>query len=78
LHFICVHIFHFILLIDFVFFQVKDVGEKKFLQLRNPWGTFSWDGAWSDNSPLWKENPEVAKALNFKVETKDDGVCVKI
>lgn len=50
------------------------MGGKKFLQLRNPWGTFSWDGAWSDSSELWKENPDVAKALNFKVESKDDGV----
>jgi calpain-15 len=54
--------------------NVKEAGGMKFLELRNPWGTFSWEGAWSDNSDLWKQNPDVASALNFQIDTKDDGV----
>jgi Calpain family cysteine protease len=27
----------------------------KLLNIRNPWGSFEWDGAWADNSPLWTE-----------------------
>lgn len=51
--------------------QVGDVlaGKKdeklRFVQLRNPWGTFEWKGDWSDKSPLWKQNPKVAKELHF-------------
>ena len=25
----------------------------------SPWGTFEWDGAWSDKSPLWEQHPKV-------------------
>jgi hypothetical protein len=43
----------------------------KLVQLRNPWGTFEWQGAWSDKSPLWKQNPKVARAVNHN--DADDG-----
>eukprot|EP00933_Yihiella_yeosuensis_P048188 TRINITY_DN4425_c0_g1_i4.p1 TRINITY_DN4425_c0_g1~~TRINITY_DN4425_c0_g1_i4.p1 ORF type:complete len:456 (+),score=119.19 TRINITY_DN4425_c0_g1_i4:74-1441(+) len=41
------------------------------VQLRNPWGSGEWTGDWSDKSPLWEENPEVAEALAF--EQAEDG-----
>ena len=43
----------------------------KLLQLRNPWGTFEWKGAWSDKSKKWKKHPQIAKKLNFV--DADDG-----
>lgn len=43
----------------------------RLLQIRNPWGTGEWKGAWSDSSELWKQNPEVRKAVGLK--DADDG-----
>jgi calpain-15 len=33
--------------------EVKEVYGHQLLQLRNPWGSFEWDGDWGDNSDLW-------------------------
>ena len=38
------------------------------------WGTFSWEGDWSDKSPLWTEHPEIAQALKWDHGTTDDGI----
>eukprot|EP01012_Entosiphon_sulcatum_P013693 TRINITY_DN1888_c0_g1_i1.p1 TRINITY_DN1888_c0_g1~~TRINITY_DN1888_c0_g1_i1.p1 ORF type:complete len:446 (-),score=58.22 TRINITY_DN1888_c0_g1_i1:17-1354(-) len=51
--------------------EVKRVGKFKLLRLRNPWGKFEWSGDWGDQSPLWKQHPEVARELKY--EAKDDG-----
>lgn len=43
----------------------------RLVQLRNPWGTFEWKGAWSDKSKLWKKYPLIAKQVKFV--DADDG-----
>lgn len=43
----------------------------RFIQIRNPWGTGEWTGAWSDKSPLWAQYPWVKERLAF--EESDDG-----
>mmetsp|Transcript_25732 Transcript_25732/g.74450 ORF Transcript_25732/g.74450 Transcript_25732/m.74450 type:complete len:495 (-) Transcript_25732:45-1529(-) len=41
------------------------------VQVRNPWGKKEWTGDWSDNSPIWDENPDVKEVL--KPEASEDG-----
>eukprot|EP00301_Raphidiophrys_heterophryoidea_P002614 c11219_g1_i1.p1 GENE.c11219_g1_i1~~c11219_g1_i1.p1 ORF type:complete len:487 (+),score=121.14 c11219_g1_i1:81-1541(+) len=51
--------------------QVKEAGGFRLIQLRNPWGSFEWKGAWSDGNSLWTTHPNVAKALEYT--QGDDG-----
>uniref|UniRef100_A0A7S3QVD7 Calpain catalytic domain-containing protein n=1 Tax=Dunaliella tertiolecta TaxID=3047 RepID=A0A7S3QVD7_DUNTE len=51
--------------------NVKQVDDFRMIQLMNPWGTFEWQGAWSDRSPLWRQHPKVARAVDHTAE--DDG-----
>jgi len=43
------------------------------IKLRNPWGTFEWDGDWGDSSPLWDKHTGVAFEIG-KPKDKEDGV----
>lgn len=42
------------------------------VKLRNPWGSGEWNGMWSDNCPLWKLHPQIAKEVGFV--KAEDGV----
>mmetsp|Transcript_17849 Transcript_17849/g.34870 ORF Transcript_17849/g.34870 Transcript_17849/m.34870 type:complete len:444 (-) Transcript_17849:85-1416(-) len=54
--------------------KVKEVAGFKMLMLRNPWGSFEWNGDWSDNSPLWKQHPKVARACKSDGQETNDGL----
>merc|ERR1719440_1596823 len=47
------------------------LGATKLVQLRNPWGSFEWQGAWSDGSEEWRANPSIR--LQLRPTSGDDG-----
>ena len=46
-------------------------GKEKLLRIRNPHSKGEWTGAWSDESPLWEQNPAVKSQVPWS--DKDDG-----
>jgi len=51
--------------------QVREAYGHRLLNIRNPWGDFEWEGAWSDQSPLW--TGDMVKAIN-PVLNENDGM----
>lgn len=51
--------------------KAQDGTKVRLVSLRNPWGRGEWEGAWSDNSPMWEQNPKVKEAAN--VVAKGEG-----
>ncbi|CAK8686231.1 unnamed protein product [Clavelina lepadiformis] len=43
--------------------HLRDTSVVRLIQLRNPWGQYSWKGDWSDGSQQWRENPELTNRL---------------
>ena len=48
---------------------IQHIDGHKLLNIRNPWGSFEWNGDWSDNSELW--SPELKQLVGFT--DADDG-----
>jgi calpain-15 len=51
--------------------DAKRFDKVSLLKLRNPWGSFEWKGAWSDNAPEWDKNPKIKKLCQHV--SADDG-----
>jgi len=51
-----------------VFQTSIDSGPLQLVRLRNPWGkNGEWTGDWSDSSPLWEQNPEIAEEVGHTI-----------
>ena len=48
--------------------DVKEVSGNRLLRLRNPWGRYSWRGAWSDDSDSWTPDLKIQLSPNNSSE----------
>ena len=46
---------------SFLIIYIKSHSPPRLVRMRNPWGHFSWTGAWSDTSDLW--TPQLREEL---------------
>jgi len=44
-------------------------GEERLIMIRNPWDTFEWKGAWSNESELWTE--ELRRQVNYPKDEEE-------
>lgn len=49
----------------------EQVGKYRMIRMRNPWGSFEWNGAWSDGDSMWKKHKDVAKKLHYDAKSAD-------
>ena len=49
--------------------KAKSANGNRLVNIRNPWGSFEWNGDWSDNSPLW--TPEMVQAIRPVLDDND-------
>jgi len=47
----------------------NDRGEERLILIRNPWDTFEWKGAWSNESNLWTE--ELRRELDYPKDEEE-------
>ena len=49
---------------------MREVYSHKLINIRNLWGFFEWDGAWSRKSAFW--TPDIKELLQPKLDQTDD------
>jgi hypothetical protein len=58
--------------------QVKETEDgHKLLNIRNPWGKFEWNGAWSDNAEEWTEDLIDELQVNFDANDGAFWMCLE-
>lgn len=55
---------------SYAIIQVREVYSHKLINIRNLWGYFEWDGAWSRKSAFW--TPDIKELLQPKLDQNDD------
>ena len=43
--------------------MARTTSQCRLVRLRNPWGRYSWTGAWSDSSHTWEDFPALKEEL---------------
>ena len=56
--------------------QGSDGRMANIVQVRNPWGSFEWNGDWGDNSELW--TPQARQAIGQTNDANDGVFCMAI
>lgn len=51
--------------------NVKEINGNQLIQLRNPWGRYTWTGDWSDNSSKW--TPDMRKICGVNAKASKTG-----
>ena len=65
-------VFPLFLCAAYAILDLKEVGDIKLIQLRNPWGEGEWEGDWSDTSDKWTQ--KMRQLFNYPERTEMDGI----